>query len=1364
MMDLLCPLFTFTLLFIATVSTKANNNLSPEINLSSEFSNQPTVSIFPSNEGDYSLIESDVNGHEEEGSINFILPTVAETYNVGIDNDAVFIAPTTVFTNKEDLQTAVAAWIADETTATTTYGDIKEWNVSAITDMSNLFYGATSFNSDISGWDTSNVTNMSNLFYGATSFNQPIGVWDTSSVISMPTMFYGATSFNSDISGWDTSNVTNMSNLFNGATSFNQPIGVWDTSSVSTMAQMFHDATSFNQSIGDWNTSSVSTMEQMFRNATSFNQLIGAWDTSSVINIRYMFYDATSFNQPIGDWNTSSVTNMLSMFSGATAFNQTIGAWDTSSVTTMASMFGGATSFNSDINVWDTSSVTIMASMFNGATSFNQPIGNWVTSSVTTMTQMFNGATSFNQTIGDWDTSNVTNMLSMFIGATSFNSDISGWNTSSVSNMGTMFYGATSFNQPIGNWVTSSVTTMTQMFRSAISFNQPIGNWDTSRVTSIRYMFYDATSFNQDIGDWDVSVVTEADNMFHLSSFSLANYESLLVGWSTIDSDEAGLQSDVNFNLENGVFVYCNATITAAKNILTGSPYSWVIVGDTQNCPPEITGGDTADLSVTENQIAVATITSTDVDETDPGNRFSIILTGTDSSLFNITEGGVLTFVVAPDYENPTSSTPNVYNVIVTAQDYGGLTDTQSITVTVTNVDEVVPTITSIREVTGLNENSGAGQTIYTITATANDGGTIRSYAIAGTDASLLSVDVSTGVVTLTADPDYETKSSYSFTVTASDDSGISLPTEVTLQIIDLDEVPPVITLEGDNPQIIVLGSPYVESGAIASDNEDGNLSVAIEIVTTNLNLGITGSYTVTYNVMDDAGNKAVEVTRTVTIIASSIITIDGPETRSESIIGSDVVITEAGSLVLQGDAGIEGSIDISSGAQLTLEGLGIITGNVTIIDGGSLIATQGSVQGTVTYSRNVPTTNWYLISSPVLDQDKDDFVAASNLATGSGNNLGFADYDNSSANWSYYQDGVSGTGYFVSGEGHAVKLNSQGKVVFSGNFNAADASIAVLTTGTNNFNLIGNPYLASVSVLEMLEETNNASLLSEQTVWLWDQSVEAYVTKNLVADLEVAPGQGFFVSVKTAGNFTLTKSMQSHAADTFQRTTNRPEINITMTNGTDTRHTDIFYIDGTTTGFDNGYDSSIFEGLSSEFSLYTRAVANENGRNLAIQSLPQEAYESMVIPVGVKAAPESTLAFSASSQNLPADTFVYLEDREANSFTRIDNNTHNVSLSSTLDGVGRFYMHTISSSLGNDNITLSGVKIFSLDNRTLRVLGVEQQAKLKLYSILGTQVLKTNFIGTGANNLALPYLKTGIYILELDTNKGILNKKIIIE
>ena len=43
--------------------------------------------------------------------------------------------------------------------------------------------------------DTSRVTNMSFMFYWATSFNQPIGNWDTSKVTNMSEMFNGATSY-----------------------------------------------------------------------------------------------------------------------------------------------------------------------------------------------------------------------------------------------------------------------------------------------------------------------------------------------------------------------------------------------------------------------------------------------------------------------------------------------------------------------------------------------------------------------------------------------------------------------------------------------------------------------------------------------------------------------------------------------------------------------------------------------------------------------------------------------------------------------------------------------------------------------------------------------------------------------------------------------------------------------------------------------------------------------------------------------------------------------------------------------------------------------------------------------------------------
>ena len=94
---------------------------------------------------------------------------------------------------------------------------------------------------------------------------------------------------------------------------------------------------------------------------------------------------------------------------------------------------------------------------------------------------------------------------------------------------------------------------------------------------------------------------------------------------------------------------------------------------------------------------------------------------------------------------------------------------------------------------------------------------------------------------------------------------------------VTADVTVPVITLIGSNVSL-ELGSIYTDAGATASDNIDGDISATI-VTVSDVNTGAVGTYTVTYNVSDAAGNAAVEVTRTVTVtpdVTVPVITLLG--------------------------------------------------------------------------------------------------------------------------------------------------------------------------------------------------------------------------------------------------------------------------------------------------------------------------------------------------------------------------------------------------------------------------------------------------------------------------------------------------------
>ncbi len=78
-------------------------------------------------------------------------------------------------------------------------------------------------------------------------------------------------------------------------------------------------------------------------------------------------------------------------------------------------------------------------------------------------------------------------------------------------------------------------------------------------------------------------------------------------------------------------------------------------------------------------------------------------------------------------------------------------------------------------------------------------------------------------------------------------------------------DLPPVIALNGEVNDYILLGSQFQDSGATATDREDGDISANIT-VTGSVNSNAVGNYPLTYEVTDSSGNNAVKVTRFVNV------------------------------------------------------------------------------------------------------------------------------------------------------------------------------------------------------------------------------------------------------------------------------------------------------------------------------------------------------------------------------------------------------------------------------------------------------------------------------------------------------------------
>ena len=292
-----------------------------------------------------------------------------------------------------------------------------------------------------------------------------------------------------------------------------------------------------------------------------------------------------------------------------------------------------------------------------------------------------------------------------------------------------------------------------------------------------------------------------------LAAFSGAEANAGATTQTILDTVAAGITLGSTNNLSDG------AQSLLIKGAATASDASGGVSLIIDTHAPVFSSATTA--SVDEN-IGAGKVVWTAV-ATDPSQfSYSLGTTG-DSALFSINAStGAVTLTGNPDYESKAS-----YSFTVVATDAAGNASSQTVTLAVNNLDEVAPSFTTgnstdsfATATVSVAENTANSTAIYTAQAFDNDaadGGEHVTYSLIdadnGADAQYFTIDAATGAVTFKASPDFEGTHApaYTFIVAATDAAGHVTTQTVTVNVTDVDEIAPTVTLDGSSTGPVML-------------------------------------------------------------------------------------------------------------------------------------------------------------------------------------------------------------------------------------------------------------------------------------------------------------------------------------------------------------------------------------------------------------------------------------------------------------------------------------------------------------------------------------------------------------------------------
>ena len=202
----------------------------------------------------------------------------------------------------------------------------------------------------------------------------------------------------------------------------------------------------------------------------------------------------------------------------------------------------------------------------------------------------------------------------------------------------------------------------------------------------------------------------------------------------------------------------------------------------------------------------------------------------------------------------------------------------------------------------------------------------------------------------------------------------------VNVEAAPADTTAPVINLNGASTITLTVGQTYTELVS-ATDTVDGTVTVTIGGDT--VNTGAVGTYTLTYNAIDAAGNAATQVTRTVTVEAAPVADTTAPVINLNGASTITLTVGQTYTELVSATDTVDGTVTVTIGGDTVNTGaVGTYTLTYNAIDAAGNAATQ--VTRTVTVEAANDTT-WGDITNDGSIGAADVVYLASYLAGESG-------------------------------------------------------------------------------------------------------------------------------------------------------------------------------------------------------------------------------------------------------------------------------------------------------------------------------------------------------------------------------------------